>query len=165
MVWCLSLGGNQLPASPPYALWGPPNCCTVAECELCRTLTAVLILRMHGSIPPLRFKWNSSFSMVNTLPTVSTSISVFYSQVFQPHLLTRNELWLKYSGNIPSDIQINDMYTAVVLYSGAKEVTSFNRSFLPQIFKIFNCLQQLNCWTVLTLLCPHLFERDLNRML
>jgi len=32
---------------------GPTKPCTVAEYELCRTLTAVLILRMHGSIPPL----------------------------------------------------------------------------------------------------------------
>jgi len=32
---------------------GPPSCFTVAECEWCRTLTPVLILRKHGSIPPL----------------------------------------------------------------------------------------------------------------
>ena len=31
-------------------------------------------------------EWNSYFSTVNTLP------SAFYSQGFQPHLLTRNEL-------------------------------------------------------------------------
>jgi len=39
-------------------------------------------------------------------------------------------------------------------YSGVKEITSFNSSFLPQIFEIFNCLQQLNYWIELTLLCP-----------
>ena len=57
------------------------------------------------------------------------------------------------------------MHCSPVLYSGVKEITLFNSSFQPQIFEIFNCLQQLNYWIELPLLCPHLFESDLNRIL
>jgi len=57
------------------------------------------------------------------------------------------------------------VHCSPVLYSGVKEITLFNSSFQPQIFEIFNCLQQLNYWIELPLLCPHLFESDLNRIL
>jgi hypothetical protein len=47
---------------------------------------------------PLSFKLDSSFSMVNTLPTLSISLPAFYSQGFLPHLLTRNELYNRTTG-------------------------------------------------------------------
>jgi len=67
VVWCLSLGEELLPATPPDALWGPPSCFTVAECEWCRTLTSVLIVRMHGSIPPLHSESSGIVPSVQSL--------------------------------------------------------------------------------------------------
>ena len=77
------------------------------------------VLRIHGSITPLHSDslWDISFSTVSKFPMISKSLPPFYSQGVQPHLLTRNEMWLKYCGNIPCDIQINDTHTAVQFYT------------------------------------------------
>jgi len=92
------------------------SCRAQAVWKRSETLPTVLILRMHGSISSLRFKCDSSFSVVNTFPALSISIPAFYSQGFQPHLLTRNEMWPKYSGNIRCYIQINEIHTAFKFY-------------------------------------------------
>jgi len=54
VIWCLFLEGKLLPASSPDALWDPTSCFTLVQCEWCGALTSVLILRMHGSTPPLQ---------------------------------------------------------------------------------------------------------------
>jgi hypothetical protein len=55
---------------------------------------------------PLMDLWNIINEWMYEKPTLSISLPAFYCHGFQPNLLTRNELWLKYSGNIRCDIQI-----------------------------------------------------------
>jgi hypothetical protein len=138
VVWCLSLVGYLLPATPPDALWGPPSCFTVVECEWWRTLNSVLILRMPGSIPPL----HSDTSGI--APSVRSIHYQHFLSHYQHFILTvfshicwqeMNSDWN--SGNIPCDIQINEIHTAVQLY------TQVQRKQLHSIF-----LSPTNIWNI-----------------
>jgi hypothetical protein len=81
------LVGNLLPATLPMHSGAHPT--------VLQLLSASGLEKKHNPVhstdfksawfytsTPLRFKWDSSFSMVNTLPTLSVSLPTFYSQDF-----------------------------------------------------------------------------------
>jgi hypothetical protein len=89
----------MLPATPPDALWGTPSCYnvqlqSVSGLEKKRNSVHSTDFKnalFYTSIP-LSLKRDSSLTMVNTLPTKSTSLPAINFHGLQLHLLKTNEL-------------------------------------------------------------------------